>query len=162
MKEKLFENVGGNQFKLRSEGAWDTIKGAFKKKESPSSESGYNPQETEVLNKAPANTWVKCPVCLGKKDDCPTCKPWSWIYKNFPPEHISRWKGFIPPSVAAKWKKGQPAEKEKSPCPYCKGKGAINKDWRNDRPGDNTSGSTREQCPKCHGNGRFNPNANYY
>ena len=27
MKEKLFENVGGNQFKLNTEGMWDTIKG---------------------------------------------------------------------------------------------------------------------------------------
>jgi len=160
MKEKLFENVSGNQFKLRSEGAWDTVKGVFKKKEAPPAEDGYSPQEREILDKVPSDTWVKCPACFGKQNNCPICKPWSWILKNMPPESISRWKGFIPPSVAVKWKKDHPSEK-KEKCPYCKGKGSIDKNWSNDRPGDNTSGTEREQCPKCFGSGIFNPKANF-
>lgn len=44
MKQALFEHIEGNTFKIRNEGMWDTVKGAYNKVTKP-----YSPESRETL-----------------------------------------------------------------------------------------------------------------
>jgi hypothetical protein len=155
--QTLFENVGGNQFRLRtSEGMWDTAKKIFHKEPSSSPQQTQTDPEQEkkeeIRKKLAGEEWIECPKCLGRNSaSCELCSDKPYYFNQWGPR-FGKKEGTVPASIARKYDEPHRIEREKQyskygadniPCPNCHGTGK----------GEVHHG-VEQDCTKCGGTGR--------
>ena len=138
MKKKLFENVGGNQFKL----------------------SEYVNDENDdkisaIKNKAKNETWVTCPKCDGKDPVyCRLCSGAAYFKKG---------PGTVPQELSDAWSRADQSYQQKHQgritCPDCGGSGRVDRQhpkaaWKH---ADRNKYDSDVTCTRCGGDGSIVP-----
>ena len=133
MKKPLFENVGGNQFKLRNESV-------------PS--QGNN---EAMIQKFLKEKWVLCPYCRGNRSEqCELCSDAPYYFNQIG-KQLGLKNGMIPSSVAdhieAKARKREKENPQMKTCPICNGYKSVDRNDPHAGPG--------LKCTYCQGTGNI-------